>query len=213
MDWRRSISPSRLSTTTAISRTRRCNSAVSDGRFFEIEPHVQFYSNLLIQRSEFAIFYAGFCVVSAGKSRPSDALRCAPVDAFNQHCELRWRQGDAAFVPHHSRPYEPALIDPLVEQTEPVAVPEQDLDDARPLAPEGEQMLSAMAARAKRVPLDGVSFCRSFVHSTARLAPVLLSIFGHTQTRRASETMHSWRVGARGRQPRRCSRAVHTPAR
>ena len=43
-------------------------------------------------------------------------------------------------MPHHPRPYEPALIDPLGEQTEPVAVPEQDLDDPRPLAPEGEQM-------------------------------------------------------------------------
>jgi hypothetical protein len=27
----------------------------------EIEPHVRFYSNTLIRRSEFAIFYAGFC--------------------------------------------------------------------------------------------------------------------------------------------------------
>ena len=33
MDWRRSISPSRLSTALAISCTRWCNRAVSDGRF------------------------------------------------------------------------------------------------------------------------------------------------------------------------------------
>jgi hypothetical protein len=32
-------------------------------QIFKIEPHIQFYSNLLIRRSEFAIFYAGFCVV------------------------------------------------------------------------------------------------------------------------------------------------------
>ena len=50
------------------------------------------------------------------------------------------RQGDAAFMPHHPRPYEPALIDPLGEQTEPVAVPEQDLHRVRLLAAEGEQM-------------------------------------------------------------------------
>jgi hypothetical protein len=30
-------------------------------QIFKIEPHVRFYSNMLIRRSEFAIFYAGFC--------------------------------------------------------------------------------------------------------------------------------------------------------
>src|SRR5450432_4068735 len=60
-------------------------------QIFNIEPHVRFYSNALIRRSKFAIFYAGFCVVSARKSGPPDALRCAPVDAFNQHRELRHR--------------------------------------------------------------------------------------------------------------------------
>ena len=55
---------------------QRCNGR----QIFKIEPHVRFYSNPVIRRSEFAIFYAGFCVVSAGKSRSPDALRCAPGD-------------------------------------------------------------------------------------------------------------------------------------
>jgi hypothetical protein len=58
-----------------------------------------------------------------------------------------------AFVPHHPRPHEPALIDSLGEETQPVAVPEQDLDDPRPLAPEGEQMTRERVL-LQRVPLD-----------------------------------------------------------
>ena len=95
---------------------------------------------MLIRRSKFAIFYAGFCNISAGKSGPPYAFGHAPVDALDQHRELRRRQRDRAFVPRHPRPHEPALIEPLGEQAQPVAVPEQDLDDLRSFAPEGEQM-------------------------------------------------------------------------
>ena len=85
-------------------------------QILEIEPHVRVCSNMLIRRSNFAIFYAGFCVSSAGKSRSPDALGRTPVDAFNQHGELRRRQDDAAFVSHHPRPHKPALVNPLVSQ-------------------------------------------------------------------------------------------------
>jgi len=57
-------------------------------QIFEVKSHVRFYSNMVIRRSKFAIFYAGFCVVSACKSRPPDALGRAPIDAFDQHGEL-----------------------------------------------------------------------------------------------------------------------------
>ena len=58
-------------------------------QIFEIKSHVRFYSNMPIRRSKFAIFYAGFCDVSAGKSGPPYAFRHAPVDALDQHRELR----------------------------------------------------------------------------------------------------------------------------
>jgi hypothetical protein len=57
----------------------------------EIELHVRFYSNMLIRRSNFAIFYAGFCDSARDGGAPS-TLGCAPIDAFDQHRKLRWRQ-------------------------------------------------------------------------------------------------------------------------
>lgn len=76
--------------------------------------------------------------VSASSNGREQVSRCAPVRA--SRCQLCGRQGDAAFVPRHPRPHEPTPIEPLGEQAQPVAVPEQDLDDLRSFAPEGEQM-------------------------------------------------------------------------
>ena len=50
-------------------------------QIFEVEPHVQFYSNMLIRRSKFAIFYAGFCNIFSRQERasicvPARASRC-----------------------------------------------------------------------------------------------------------------------------------------
>jgi len=78
----------------------------------EIELHVRFYSNVLIRRSNFSIFGAGFCD-SAGESRLPYALGCAPVDAFDQHRELRRCQRDRTVVTGHRRPDKAALIDTL----------------------------------------------------------------------------------------------------
>jgi hypothetical protein len=54
----------------------------------EIELHVRFYSDMLIRRSDIAIFYAGFCDSARDGGAPS-TLRCAPIDAFDQHRKLR----------------------------------------------------------------------------------------------------------------------------
>jgi len=54
----------------------------------EIELHVRFYSNTLIRRSNLALFDAGFCD-SAGEKRSPESVRRAPIDSFEQHCELR----------------------------------------------------------------------------------------------------------------------------
>jgi len=51
-------------------------------QIFEVKPHVRFYSKMLIRRRKFAIFYAGFCNVLAGKSGSPYAFGHAPVDAL-----------------------------------------------------------------------------------------------------------------------------------
>ena len=56
----------------------------------EIELHVRCYSNTLIRRSNFVLFDAGFCD-SAGEKRTPEAFWRAPVDALDQHRELRRR--------------------------------------------------------------------------------------------------------------------------
>lgn len=55
-------------------------------------------------------------------------LGCAPVDAFDQHGELRRGQHHRAAGIAHSRPDEAALTEPLAEQAKPIAVQEQDLE-------------------------------------------------------------------------------------
>jgi hypothetical protein len=137
-------------------------------QIFKIEPHVRFYSNPLIRRSELAIFYASFCVVSARKDGPPDALGLAPVNAFNQHRELRGRKGDAAFEPHRPRPHEPALINPLGEQTEPVAVRR---GEGPVISFEGKAVKSVRTAwrqARKRAGLDSSVTLYSWRHTLSR---------------------------------------------
>ena len=109
-------------------------------KIIEIELHDESYSNPLIRSSNFAIFDAGFYTSSARESRLPSALRRAPIDAFNQHRELRRCERHRAARLAQRRPYEAALLQPLGEQTKSVPIPEQDLHRVRLLAPEGEEM-------------------------------------------------------------------------
>src|SRR4029077_16058117 len=117
----------------AMQKCRICR------EFVEIKLHVRFYSNVLIRRSDIALFDAGFCD-SASESRLPNAFRCAPVDAFNEHGELRGCQSNRAFEARHSRPHKPALVDPLREQAKAVTVPKKNLQHRRLLAAEGKEM-------------------------------------------------------------------------
>ena len=106
----------------------------------EIEPHVRIYPIRVIRRSRFIRFYAGFCSFLARQSRLPYAFRRSPVDAFNQHGELRWRERHRTAGIAHPRPDETTLIEPLGKQAETIAVPVQDLQLARALPPERKQM-------------------------------------------------------------------------
>ena len=75
----------------------------------EIELHARFYSNMLIRRSKATLCDAGFCD-SASQKRTPEALRCAPVDALEQHRELRRRQRHRAARFRHARLPEAAMI-------------------------------------------------------------------------------------------------------
>jgi hypothetical protein len=57
----------------------------------EVEPHVQIYPNRLIRRSKFVRFYSGFRSFLACQGRLPYSFRGAPVDALDQHGELRRR--------------------------------------------------------------------------------------------------------------------------
>src|SRR5262245_6614057 len=109
-------------------------------KIIEIELHDESYSNLLIRSSSFAMFDARFCTSSACKSRLPGALRSAPVDAFNQHRKLRWRECHGAARLAQRRPYEATVLQPLGEQTESVPIPKQDLHRVRLLAAERKQV-------------------------------------------------------------------------
>ena len=85
------------------------------GQIVKIEPHVQSYPNRLIRGSGFVRFYEDFRGFLACQGRLPYALRRAPVDALDQHGELRRRQRDRAFVARHRRPNEGALVEPLGE--------------------------------------------------------------------------------------------------
>jgi hypothetical protein len=69
----------------------------------EIELHVRFYSNTLIRRSNFALSDAGF-YDSACQKRSPKALWRTPIDAFEEHGKLRWRQRHRSARLRHARP-------------------------------------------------------------------------------------------------------------
>jgi len=71
--------------------------------------------------------------------------------------------------------------------------------------------LSAMAACAKRVPLDGFRFVGRLFTRQHDWRQFCFRFFGHTQTRSASATKHSWQVWARD--GRDAVPAIHIPAR
>ena len=72
----------------------------------EIEPHARIYPIRLIRRSDFARFYADFCSFLACQSRPPYTFGRSPVDAFNQHGELCWRERHRTAGIAHPRPDE-----------------------------------------------------------------------------------------------------------
>jgi hypothetical protein len=110
------------------------------GQIVEIEPHARFYFCSRRRPSVFPLIRLVFGAVSADFRRPPDAHRRAPVNALDQHRELRRRERHCAARLVYPRPDEPTLIDALGEQAEPVPIPEQHLQHRRPLTPEGEKM-------------------------------------------------------------------------
>jgi hypothetical protein len=68
------------------------------------------------------------------------ALGRTPVDPFDQHRKLRWRKSNAAFESHHPRPDECAVVEQPGEQTQPVPVPEKDVDKLGFPTSESEEM-------------------------------------------------------------------------
>src|SRR6516165_11762369 len=105
----------------------------------QILPARKRVANVLIWRSNFTLFYAGFCD-SAGAERLPNTFRCAPVDAFDQHRELCRCQRNRAVVARHRWPDKPTLVDSLRKKTESVAVPKHDLQHRCFATAEGEQM-------------------------------------------------------------------------
>src|SRR5580698_694 len=66
------------------------------------------------------------------------SYRPSPVDAFEQHRELRAAQRDDSFV--RLRPDEAAPLETFGEQAEPVAVPPEQLDEVAAFAAEDEDV-------------------------------------------------------------------------
>ena len=79
-------------------------------KIVEIELHDESYANTLIRSSNFALFHAGFCIFSASERGLPCALRRAPVDAFDQHRELRRRERYRAARFTQRGPDESALL-------------------------------------------------------------------------------------------------------
>ena len=88
-------------------------------KIVKIELHDESYSNRLIRSSNFPIFDAGFYTSSACEHRLPGALRSAPIDAFNQHRELRWCERHRATRLAQRWPYEAALLQRLVNRQSP----------------------------------------------------------------------------------------------
>src|SRR5215470_17595998 len=109
-------------------------------KIVEIELHDESYATALIRSSNFPIFHAGFCIFSASERGLPSAFWRAPVNAFDQHCELSRRERYRAARLAQRGPDEPALLQSLGEETQPVAVPEQNFHRVCLPATEGEQM-------------------------------------------------------------------------
>src|SRR5215470_12757541 len=109
-------------------------------KIVEIELHDESYARTLIRSSNFVIFHAGFRIFSARERGLPRALRRAPVDAFDQHRELRRRKRYRAARLAQRGPDEVALLQSLGEETQPIAVPEQNFHRVCLSAAEGKQM-------------------------------------------------------------------------
>src|SRR5262249_3795112 len=81
-----------------------------------------------------------FRILSARERGLPRALRRAPVDAFDQHRELRRRKRYRAARLAQRRPDEAALVQSLGKETQPAAVPKQNFHRVRLSAAEGKQM-------------------------------------------------------------------------
>ena len=111
---------SAAASSTTSSRGHVAHQAMQQGRIrrkiVEIQLHNQLYSKTLIRPSNFAIFYAGLCASSAREHGSPRPFGRAPIDAFDQHRELRWRERHRAARLTQRGPYEAALLQPLVTQ-------------------------------------------------------------------------------------------------
>jgi len=75
---------------------------------------------------------------SGGGVRLPGTLRNAPIDAFQQHRQLRRRQRYR--TTRRTRPDEPSTFQALGEQAHPLAVPPQHLDQITTSSPKHEQV-------------------------------------------------------------------------
>lgn len=75
-------------------------------------------------------------VVNLHGERRCGAHRSAPIDAFEQHRELRRRQLHRAIAGR--RPHETASLQPLGEQAEALPVPVQQFDEVTTAATKAE---------------------------------------------------------------------------
>jgi len=85
-------------------------------QIIEIDSHVRFYVNTRIGPSNFPADSRFFSWWSPGQKRPPETFRRAPVDALDQHGELRWRQCHGAARLRHARPQKTSVIHALVTQ-------------------------------------------------------------------------------------------------
>ena len=75
---------------------------------------------------------------SAGLLRTPGPFRTPPVDAFQQHRQLRRRQQYRAFF--RLWPDEAACLEPLGEEAQSLTIPAQDLDQIAAFAAENEKL-------------------------------------------------------------------------
>src|SRR3546814_9754523 len=74
------------------------------------------------------------------RHRSPHPLRRAPVDPLDQQRQLRRTEHDFPAPIIDLRPDKPALVEPLREQAQTIAIPEHDLDQIGLAAPEREQV-------------------------------------------------------------------------